>query len=169
MPEARGSTPRGRTDHGGIAQRPEQPSHKQLAVCFDSHSRHRQRGGGGLFGQPWCACAGRATSAATTRRVSDFEDATISSASSAAWSAHAAWDRVSRRFESSLADSLAGSANGKPADSESGWWRFESIPGNPCPPCARSQAAKAHACKALNSSVRLRSRTPHSTRMVIMV
>ena len=32
MPEARGSTPRGRT-HGGIAQRREQLSHKQRVVC----------------------------------------------------------------------------------------------------------------------------------------
>ena len=33
MPEARGSTPRGRTQHGGIAQRREQLSHKQHVVC----------------------------------------------------------------------------------------------------------------------------------------
>src|SRR5215831_17872814 len=33
MPEARGSTPRGRTPHGGIAQRHEQPSHKRHVVC----------------------------------------------------------------------------------------------------------------------------------------
>ena len=33
MPEARGSTPRGRTPHGGIAQRREQPSHKRHVVC----------------------------------------------------------------------------------------------------------------------------------------
>jgi hypothetical protein len=33
MPEARGSTPRGRTQDGEIAQRPEQLSHKQHAVC----------------------------------------------------------------------------------------------------------------------------------------
>ena len=33
MPEARGSTPRGRTQHGGIAQRREQLSHKQHEVC----------------------------------------------------------------------------------------------------------------------------------------
>ena len=33
MPEARGSTPRGRTHHGGIAQRPERLSHTQRAVC----------------------------------------------------------------------------------------------------------------------------------------
>ena len=32
MPEARGSTPRGRT-YDGIAQRLEQPSHKQHVVC----------------------------------------------------------------------------------------------------------------------------------------
>src|SRR5256885_1470795 len=30
MPEARGSIPRGRAHHGGMAQRLEQPSHKQL-------------------------------------------------------------------------------------------------------------------------------------------
>ena len=42
MPEARGSTPRGRT-HGGIAQRREQLSHKQHRGVFDSHSRHRQK------------------------------------------------------------------------------------------------------------------------------
>ena len=33
MPEARGSTPRGRTHHGGIAQRREQLSDKQHEVC----------------------------------------------------------------------------------------------------------------------------------------
>ena len=33
MPEARGSTPRGRTRYGGIAQRLEQLSHKQHVVC----------------------------------------------------------------------------------------------------------------------------------------
>lgn len=33
MPEARGSTPRGRTQYGGIAQRLEQPSHKRHVVC----------------------------------------------------------------------------------------------------------------------------------------
>lgn len=33
MPEARGSTPRGRTRNGGIAQRHEQLSHKQHVVC----------------------------------------------------------------------------------------------------------------------------------------
>jgi hypothetical protein len=40
MPEARGSTPRGRAHHGGMAQRLEQLSHKQLDGVFDSHSRH---------------------------------------------------------------------------------------------------------------------------------
>jgi hypothetical protein len=33
MPEARGSIPRGRARHDGMAQRLEQLSHKQLAVC----------------------------------------------------------------------------------------------------------------------------------------
>ena len=33
MPEARGSTPRGRTHHDGIAQRRERLSHKQHVVC----------------------------------------------------------------------------------------------------------------------------------------
>ncbi len=75
MPEARVSTPRGRT-HGGMAQRLEQLSHKQHVDVFDSHSRHQQND------------------------------------------------------ESSLADSLPGRLTGRPPDSESGWWWFESIPGN---------------------------------------
>ena len=33
MPEARGSTPRGRTHHDGIAQWPERLSHTQHGVC----------------------------------------------------------------------------------------------------------------------------------------
>ena|ERR1051326_1382548 len=99
MPEARGSTPRGRTQYGGIAQRPERLSHTQHGVC-STHTpvTHRKE-----EVVDWPTAAHAYGSFDDPSSYFDFEDAsfrlrgdvravpvasaTTSSASSAAWSA----------------------------------------------------------------------------------
>jgi len=84
------------------------------------------------------------------------------SASSAVRSAYAVWNRVAGGSNPPSPTLFAWSANGRPPDSESGWWWFESIPGNLFSHVRVAKRPKvlSNACKALNSSVRLRSRTP---------
>jgi hypothetical protein len=151
------------------------------AACrvFDSHSRHPEKGGGGLlvkrsarvrivrrprrpvivfrFRGRLIALARRRASRSGGQRGHHLRRVAQSGQRERFGTA---WSKFSQI--SFLADSLPGRLTPGLPDSESGWWWFESIPGSPCLPCARSQAAKAHACKALNSSVRVRSRTPHA-------